>query len=166
MLVGVTRHRTGLVVGLLVAIPGLFLGPAVMRPSYQLMSPTFHATTLVWVELLFAFLIDFPLTTVVAAVTTAVTRSRDPRDAVIAGSLFLGMFFSLILMCVAIGARVPIIGDLALSDVFPSAVDSARDAFGTGPLAMIMMLYLLFDVTLCTLGALAGHWLGRLAAGR
>jgi hypothetical protein len=128
------------------------------------MRPTFQGTTVLWVELLFAFLIDFPLTMVATAVICALTRCRDQGDAITAGLVFLGIFFSSILLCIAIGDRVP--GTLALTDVFPPALSSAREAFGAGALAAILALYLVFDVTPCALGALAGHWFARIATRR
>ncbi len=46
---------------LAVGIPGLFLGPAVMEPAYVILQPVLGGMTLLAVELLFAFIIDFPL---------------------------------------------------------------------------------------------------------
>jgi hypothetical protein len=67
-------HRAAyLPVSVFVSTVGLFLGPLIMEPSYRLMRPTFHGTTLLWVELLFALLIDFPHTVLATAVTCALT---------------------------------------------------------------------------------------------
>jgi hypothetical protein len=157
-------HRTAhLSVSLTLSAIGLLLGPLIMDPSYRLMRPGFHGTTVLWVELLF---IDFPLTMVAAAVICALTRCRNPGDAITAGLVFLAIFFSSILLCIAIGDRVRGIGALALTGVFPPALSTAREAFGAGPLAAILALYLAFDVTLCALGALAGDWFARIATRR
>jgi hypothetical protein len=153
-------------VSLTVSVSGLLLGPLIMNPSYRLMQPTFHGTTVLWVELLFAFLIDFPHTMVATAVICALTRCQNPRDAIKAGLIFLAIFFSSILLCIAIGDRVPGIGTLALTDVFPPAFSAAREAFGTVALATILALYIVFDVTLCALGALAGHWFAQIGTDR
>lgn len=144
-------------VSVFVSAVGLLLGPLIMEPSYRLMQPTFSGTTVLWVELLFALLIDFPHTVVATAVICALTRCQKSSDAIKAGLIFLGIFFSSILLCIAIGDRIPGIGTLALTDVFPPAFSAAREAFGTAALATIMALYLIFDVTLCALGALAGY---------
>lgn len=160
-------HRTAhLSVSLTLSAIGLALGRLIMDPSYRLMRPAFQDTTLLWVELLFAFLIDFPLTMAATAVICALTRCRNQGDALTAGLVFLGIFFSLIVVCIAIGDRVPGIGALALTDVFPPALATARRAFSAGALAALMALYLVFDVTLCALGALAGHWFVRIATRR
>jgi hypothetical protein len=160
-------HRIAyLSVSVTVSASGLLLGPLIMDPSYRLMQPTFHGTTLLWVELLFALLIDFPHTMAATAVICALTRCRNPGDAVRAGLIFLAIFFSSILLCIAIGDRVPGIGMLALTDVFPPAFSAARQAFGTVALAAITALYLVFDVTLGTLGALAGHWFVQIGTDR
>jgi hypothetical protein len=157
-------HRTAhLSVSLTVSAIGLLLGSLIMDPSYRLMRPAFRGTTVLWAELLFAFLIDFPLTMAATAVTCALTRCRYPGDAITAGLVFLGIFFASILLCTAIGDRVPGIGALALTGVFLPALSSARQAFGAGALAAIAALYLVFDVTL---GALAGHCFTRIATGR
>jgi hypothetical protein len=157
------RRTAHISVSLALSAAGLLLGPLIMDPSYRLMQPAFQGTTVLWAELLFAFLIDFPLTMVATAVICALTRCRNPGDAITAGLVFLAIFFSSILLCIAVGDRVPGIGTLALTDVFPPALSSARKAFGAGALAAILALYLVFDVTLCALGALAGHWFARLA---
>lgn len=160
-------HRAAyLSVSVSVSTVGLFLGPLIMEPSYRLIQPTFHATTLLWAELLFALLIDFPLTVLATAITCALSRCQNPGDAVEASLIFLGIFFSSILLCIAIGDRVSGIGALALTDVFPPAFSAAREAFGTATLAAVMALYLIFDVTLCALGALAGYWFIQTATGR
>jgi hypothetical protein len=160
-------HRTAhLSVSLALSAIGLLLGPLLMDPSYRLMRPAFQGTTVLWVELLFAFLIDFPLTMAATAVICALTRCRNPGDAITAGLVFLAIFFSSILLCIAIGDRVPGIGALALTGVFPPALSTAREAFGAGALAAIAALYLVFDVTLCALAALAGHWFARIATRR
>jgi hypothetical protein len=150
------------VISALVAVPGLLLGPAIMKPAYQVMRPSFQGTTLIWVEVLFALLIDLPLTVLATAALTTVTGCTRSQQAVQSGLLFLGIFFTMILACIAVGDRVHFIGELALSSVFPTAVSSARQTFGSAALATMMALYLVFDVTICGLGAMVGYRLGRL----
>jgi hypothetical protein len=133
-----------------------------MKPAYQVMRPNFQGTTLIWVEVLFALLIDLPLTVLATAALTAVTGCGRSRQAVQSGLLFPGFFFTMILACIAVGDRVHLIGDLALSSVFPTAVTSVRQTSGSAALAAMMALYLVFDLTMCGSGAMAGYRVGRL----
>jgi hypothetical protein len=89
-----THRFAYLSASLTVSASGLLLGPLIMELSYRLMQPTFHGTTLQWVEMLFALLIDLPLTMAATAVICVLTRCQNPGDAIRAGLIFLAIFFS------------------------------------------------------------------------
>jgi hypothetical protein len=121
--------------------------------------------TLTAVEMLFAFLIDFPLAALASMVICWVIDARRPADGALAGAFFLAVFIALIGICLLLGPVNSFVNVLALGEVFPSAIASASAALGQGTLALLLVMFVLFDLVLCTLGGLAGYfWAGALRA--
>lgn len=157
------NKRTFVVVALVVGVIGLFMGPAIMTPAYRELQPALGGMTLTAVEMLFAFLIDFPLAALASMVICWVIHARRPAVGALAGAFFLAVFIALIGSCLLLGPMNSFVNVLALGEVFPSAVASASAALGQGTLALLLVMFVLFDLVLCTLGGLAGYfWAGAL----
>jgi hypothetical protein len=157
------NKRTFVVVSLVFGVVGLFMGPAIMTPAYRVLQPALGGMTLTAVEMLFAFLIDFPLSALASMVICWVIHARRPADGALAGAFFLTVFIALIGTCLLLGPANSFVNVLALGEVFPSAVASASAALGQGTLALLLVMFMLFDLVLCTLGGLAGYfWAGAL----
>lgn len=134
----------------------LFAGPVLMTPTYDAVHVSLGAATLPVVEVMFALLIDLPFAVVVTMLIHLVTPRPDARSAVRAGLGAVSAFFATILVCIAAAGTSPLLADLALSDSIPAAVSAARSGYGTGGLALMMALFLVFDLTLCAWGSLVG----------
>jgi len=157
------NKRSFVVVALVVGVVGLFMGPAIMTPAYRELQPALGGMTLTAVEMLFAFLIDFPLAALASMVICWVIDARRPADGALAGAFFLAVFIALIGICLLFGPVNSFVNVLALGEVFPSAIASASAALGQGTLALLLVMFVLFDLALCTLGGLAGYfWAGAL----
>ena len=152
------NRRTFLAVGLVVGVIGLFMGPAIMTPAYRVLQPALGGMTLTAVEMLFAFLIDFPLAALASVVICRVIHARRPADGALAGAFFLAVFIALIGVCLLFGPVNSFVNVLALGEVFPSAVASASAALGQGTRALLLVMFVLFDLVLCTLGGVAGYF--------
>jgi hypothetical protein len=152
------NQRAFVVVSLVVAVMGLFMGPAIMTPAYRVLQPSLGGMTLTSVEMLFAFLIDFPLAALSSVVTCRVVHARRPEDGALAGAFFLAVFMALIGVCLLLGPVSSFVNVLALGEVLPSAVASASAALGQGTLSLLLVMFVLFDLVLCTLGGLAGYF--------
>lgn len=150
--------RTFVVVALVVSVIGLFMGPAIMTPAYRVLQPALGGMTLTAVEMLFAFLIDFPLAALASVVTCRVIHARRPADGALAGAFFLAVFIALIGVCLLLGPVNSFVDVLALGEVFPPAVASASAALGQGTLALLLVMFVLFDLVLCTLGGITGYF--------
>ena len=146
-----------LVVSLVVGVVGLFLGPAIMTPAYRILQPHLGAMTLTGVEMLFAFLIDFPLATIASVIVTAVIGATRVEEGALAGAFFFIVFVLMILACLMLAPLSPFINWLALGEVFPGAVASASGTLGTPTLGLLLATFVAFDLTLCTLGGAAGN---------
>jgi hypothetical protein len=151
------NKATFVAVCLLIGVPGLFLGPLLMTPAYRELQPALGGMTLTAVEMLFAFLIDFPLAVIASAIICRAIRSSDAADGALAGAFFLALFVLLILACLLLGGVFAPIGVLALSEVFPVAVAAAGKALGRVTLAVLLIAFLVFDFALCALGGVAGY---------
>jgi hypothetical protein len=155
------NRRSFVVVALVVGVVGLFMGPAIMTPAYRELQPALGGMTLTAVEMLFAFLIDFPLAALASMVICWVIDARRPADGALAGAFFLAVFIALIGICLLFGPVNSFMNVLALGEVFPPAIASASAALGQGTLALLLVMFVLFDLALCTLGGLAGYfWAG------
>jgi hypothetical protein len=152
------KPRTFVVVSLVVGVIGLFMGPAIMTPAYRVLQPALGGMTLTAVEMLFAFLIDFPLATLASLVICRVIHARRPADGALAGAFFLTVFIALIGVCLLLGPVSSLVNVLALGEVFPPAVASASAALGQGTLGLLAVMFVLFDLVLCTLGGVAGYF--------
>jgi len=129
-----------------------------MTPAYRVLQPALGGMTLTAVEMLFAFLIDFPLAALASVVTCRVIHARRPADGALAGAFFLAVFIALIGVCLLLGPVNSFVDVLALGEGFPPAVASASAALGQGTLALLLVMFVLFDFVLCTLGGLAGYF--------
>jgi hypothetical protein len=152
------NRRTFVAVCLVVGVIGLFMGPAIMTPAYRVLQPALGGMTLTAVEMLFAFLIDFPLAALASVVICRVTHARRPADGALAGAFFLTVFIALIGICLLLGPMSSLVNVLALGEVFPAAVASASAALGQETLALLLVMFVLFDLILCTLGGVAGYF--------
>ena len=161
------NKRAFVVVALFVGVIGLFMGPAIMTPAYRELQPALGGMTLTAVEMLFAFLIDFPLAALASMVICRIIQARRPADGALAGAFFLTVFMALIVSCLVLGPVSSFMNVLALGEVFPPAVASASAELGQGTLALLLVMFVLFDLVLCTLGGLAGYfWAGALPGRR
>jgi hypothetical protein len=150
--------RTFVVVALVVSVIGLFMGPAIMTPAYRVLQPALGGMTLTAVEMLFAFLIDFPLAALASVVICRVIHARRPADGALAGAFFLAVFIALIGFCLLFGPVNSFVNVLALGEVFPPAVASASAGLGQGTLVLLLVMFVLFDLVLCTLGGITGYF--------
>lgn len=152
------NQRAFVAVGLIIGVIGLFMGPVIMTPAYRVLQPALGGMTLTVLELMFAFLIDFPLAALASVVTCRVIHARRPADGALAGAFFLAVLIALISVCLVFGPLNSFVNVLALGEVFPSAVASASAELGQGTLALLVVMFVLFDFVLCTLGGLAGYY--------
>ena len=152
------NRRTFVVVALVVGLIGLFMGPVIMTPAYRVLQPAMGGMTLTAVEMLFAFLIDFPLAALTSVVTCRAIHARRPADGALAGAFFLAVLIALIVVCLLFAPLSSFVNVLALGEVFPAAVASASAALGQGTLALLLVMFGLFDFVLCTLGGIAGYF--------
>lgn len=144
---------------LAIAVPGLFLGPAIMTPAYRIVQPVLSGMTLLGLEIIFALIIDFPLAFLTSAVICRVTRTREVADGALAGAMFLLVFGVLIVASGPLKELGGVFYSLALEEAFPLAMTTAREQLGAGTLGIMMALYGVFDFGLCTLAGIAGfHW--------
>jgi hypothetical protein len=151
------------VTALVIAVPGLFLGPALMLPAYRILQPVLGALTLLVVEMLFAFVIDLPLAAIASTAICRITRANDPADGALAGVFFLLVFGVLIVACVAASSfGGSFIASLALLEVFPPAAASALRGLGGPVLGVSGLLFCVFDFTLCGAGGIVGYHASRL----
>jgi hypothetical protein len=146
-----------IIVALAIGIPGLFLGPALMTPAYRELQSSMGGMTIVIVEVLFAFLIDFPLATLASVLICGLIRADDPADGALAALFSIAVYFVLILACIALGDASALSGRLALIEVLPDAVAGAKEALGTATVTLFIAVFLAFDFTLCALGGIAGY---------
>lgn len=146
-------------VTLVVGVPGLFLGPAIMAPAYRVLQPALGGMTLLVLEMVFALIIDFPLAALASLGICRATRADDPADGALAGAFFLLVFGVLIVACTPLRGVAGVFASLALSDVFPRAVSTATDQLGVLTVCLMVILFGLFDLVLCTVAGIVGfHW--------
>ncbi len=145
--------RAALAVGLsLVAIAA---APLVMGPAYAELQPRLGPMTLFIVEVIYALFIDLPLTALFVALATLwAGPTRNPVRSALA---FVATFFGLILLVIAAAPLNDVLAYWALADTFPAAVAEAQQALGQGTTALLVALFVAFDVVLCAAGGLVGH---------
>jgi len=157
-----SNRRAFIGLTLAVAVPGLFLGPAIMEPAYVILQPQLGGMTLLAVEILFALIIDFPLATISSVIICRSIRSDDPADGALAGAFFLLVFGVLIVACIALSpVGGPLIESLALSEVISPATATAVEALGGTVVALLVVLFAIFDLALCSTGGIVGYHASR-----
>jgi|GEM_PF-3959967 hypothetical protein len=129
--------------------------PVVMGPAYRQLQPTLGAMTLYLVEVLYALFIDFPLTAVYVALSSL--WAGPPRNPARSALGFVATFFSLILITIAAADLHPVLSYWALADTFPTAVAQAQADLGAPTAAVMLVLFVGFDLVLCAAGGLVGH---------
>ncbi len=148
-------------ISFLVGVVGVFMGPVIMTPAYEALQPALGSMAVVILEILFALLIDFPLSVVVSVIVCRLIKSRNPLDGVWSTLIFLPIFFGSILLCMALSKFSHLLSVLALNDVFPLSLQVARESMGDGTMGLMVTLYLVFDIALCSLGGLIGYYFYR-----
>jgi hypothetical protein len=150
--------RTGwkrLVLAVGLSVLAISAAPAVMGPAYEQLQPRLGPMTLFLVEVLYALFIDFPLTALYVVLATVwAGPARNPVRSALA---FVATFFALILLVIAAAPLSDLLAYWALADTFPVAVAEARQALGQTTTALLLTLFVAFDVVLCAAGGLVGH---------
>ena len=138
--------RLGVAVGL--SIAAIAAAPLVMGPSYSVLQPRLGPLTLVVVEVLYALFIDFPLA---AAYVAIVTLWQGPRRNPARSALgFVALFFTLILLCIALAPTSGLLAYWALADTFPAAAAEAVAGLGLPTTALLVAGFVIFDLLLCS----------------
>lgn len=98
---------------------------------------------------------------------TAFHENRRPFVVVALVVGLIGLLMGPVIMTPAYRVLQPAMGGMtltavemlmALGEVFPTAVASASAALGQGTLALLLVMFVLFDFVLRTLGGLAGYF--------
>lgn len=128
--------------------------PVVMGPAYAQLQPRLGPFTLFLVEVLYALFIDFPLAALYVALATLwVGPPRNPARSALA---FAATFFALILLVIVAAPLNGLLAYWALADTFPAAVAAAQQALGPFTYGVLIVQFLVFDLTLCAAGGLVG----------
>ena len=147
-----TWKRIALAVTL--SIVAIAAAPTVMGPAYAQLQPGLGPFTLFLVEVLYALFIDFPLAALYVALATL--WAGPPRNAARSGLAFAATFFVLILCVIAAAPLNGVLAYWALADTFPTAVAAAQQALGPVTYGVLILQFLVFDLTLCAAGGLVG----------
>jgi hypothetical protein len=129
---------------------GLLAGPLVMAPVYRAFGSAVGDMGLLSVELIFALL---PLAGLfVGLVGVARVRFANPARA---ATVFTALFFVAIAVCIALTPVHPVFAWLGLASAFRPAVAASVDALGVPTQAVVLGMYVAFDLLLCALAGLA-----------
>jgi hypothetical protein len=151
-LTGASWKRVVLAVSL--SIVAIAAAPVVMGPAYAQLQPRLGPFTLFLVEVLYALFIDFPLAALYVALATL--WAGPPRNAARSALGFAATFFALILLVIAAAPLNDLLAYWALADTFPAAVAAAQQALGPVTYGVLIVQFLVFDLTLCAAGGLVG----------
>jgi hypothetical protein len=128
--------------------------PVVMGPAYAQLQPRLGPFTIFIVEVLYALFIDFPLAALYVALATLwAGPMRNPARSALA---FTATFFTLILLVIAAAPLNDVLAYWALADTFPAAVAAAQQALGPVTYGVLIVQFVVFDLTLCAAGGLVG----------
>lgn len=143
-----------IVLAVTLSLCAIAAAPVVMGPAYAQLQPRLGAFTLFLVEVLYALFIDFPLAALYVALSTL--WAGPPRNAARSALAFAATFFALILLVIAAAPLNGVLAYWALADTFPAAVAAAQEAFGPVTYAVLILQFVVFDLTLCAAGGLVG----------
>ena len=143
-----------IVLAVTLSLVAIAAAPVVMGPAYAQLQPRLGPFTLFLVEVLYALFIDFPLAAVYVALSTL--WAGPPRNAARSALAFAATFFALILLVIAAAPLNGVLAYWALADTFPAAVAAALEALGPVTYAVLILQFVVFDLTLCAAGGLVG----------
>jgi hypothetical protein len=157
------EHRTAFLVGALIpSALGLFLAEIVMAVQFNALQPILGGMTFLTVELLGAWLVDFPLSVIAGIIITRKIGACDARYGALAGAVFLTTFLILV-ACIGGGLHqfTSFFDVFGLGDAVLLAVQTARQQLGFH-LGVIVFMFMVSDYFLCMLGGILGFHLTRL----
>jgi hypothetical protein len=143
-----------IVLAVALSLVAIAAAPVVMGPAYAQLQPRLGPFTLFLVEVLYALFIDFPLAALYVALATL--WAGPPRNAARSGLAFAATFFALILLVIAAAPLNDVLAYWALAGTFPAAVAAAQQALGAATYGVLILQFLVFDLTLCAGGGLVG----------
>ena len=150
----VTANYKRIVLAVSMSFVAIAAAPVVMGPAYAQLQPRLGPFTIFLVEVLYALFIDFPLAALYVALATV--WAGPPRNAARSALAFTATFFALILLVIAAAPLHDVLAYWALADTFPAAVAAAQEALGPVTYGVLILQFVVFDLTLCAAGGLVG----------
>jgi hypothetical protein len=159
----IRENRTTFLVGALIpSVFGLFLAETVMAVQFNALQPILGGMTFLTVEVLGAWLVDFPLSVVAGCIITKKMGASEAKYGALAGAVFLTIFLILV-ACIGGGLHqfATSFDVFGLGDAVLLAAQTARQQLGFH-LGVIMFMFMVSDYFLCMLGGILGFHLVRL----
>jgi len=153
----IREHRTTFLIGALIpGVFGLFLAEIVMAVQFKALQPILRGMTFLMVEVLGAWLVDFPLSVVAGCIIAKKMGTSEARYGALAGAVFLTIFIILV-ACIGGGLHqfTTFFDVFGLSNAVLLAVQTAWQQLGFH-LGAIAFMFLVSDYFLCMLGGILG----------
>jgi len=141
---------------------GLVLGELLMTRMFVLFQPVLGAMTFLTVEVVGAFLIDFPMACLSAFIFAGKQPQAKPRDGVLTGAAFVTTFLLFIVFMMVLRQFTNAIDVFGLYESVSLAARTSREGFG-GIFPVMVLTFLAFEYLLCMMAGLVGF---ELAGGR
>ena len=159
----IREHRATFLVGALIpSVLGLVLAETVMAVQFKALQPILGGMTFLTVEVLGAWLVDFPLSVVAGCIIAKRTGASEAGYGALAGAVFLTVF---ILLVACIGGGLYLFATFfdvfGLGNAVLLAAQTAIQQFGFH-LGVMVLLFMVSDYFLCMLGGILGFHLVRL----
>jgi len=140
---------------LLPASIGLVLGELLMTRMFVLFQPVLGAMTFLTVEVVGAFLIDFPMACLSAFIFARKQPQAGPRDGILTGAAFVITFSLFIGFMIALRQLTTAIDFFDLYASVSVAARTAREGFG-GIFPVMILTFYAFEFLLCMAAGLVG----------
>ena len=153
------RARSYFISAILPAMAGLILGELLMTRMFVLYQPALGAMAFLTVEIVGAFLIDFPMAFLSALTFTRKYPQTKPRDGILTGAAFVTTFLLLIVVMIVLRQFTNAFDLFGLYESLSGAIQTAREGFG-GILPVMVLAFLAFEFLICMTAGLIGFVLG------
>jgi len=147
---------------ILPAAIGLVLGELLMTRMFVLFQPVLGGMTFLTVEVVGAFLIDFPMDCLSAFIFARRQPQAGPRDGILTGAVFVITFSLFIGLMIGLRQFTIALDLFGLYESVSVAAWTAREGFG-GIFPVVILTFLSFEFLICMVAGLVGF---ELAAGR
>ena len=147
---------------ILPAVFGLVLGELLMTRMFVLLQPMLGVMTFLTVEVVGAFLIDFPMACLSAFIFARKQPQAEPRDGILTGAAFVMTFLLFIVFMILLRQFTDAIDFFGLYESVSLAARSSLEGFGR-IFPVMVLAFLAFEFLLCMTAGLVGF---ELASGR